>query len=89
MADGDGNFFGTNDTKVVVSNNDEEGNITLKCSAKEVPNSTGAPVKYNFENTGQECEALGGEISTRDWLENISKTGNATLTCQFHDQALP
>lgn len=84
MADYDGDFFTTQDVKVVFSRNAVDGNITLKCSAKGLENPTGNPVKYNYENTeGALCTFFEGAITTDQWMEVISTAGNATLTCQF------
>ena len=85
MADGNFDFFTTNDVKLVFSNNSNDGNYTLKCSAKRVPNSTGGAVRWDAESLGGvPCTWTVLGISTFDWHETVSKTGNAKLICQFN-----
>ena len=91
MADGDGGSITSTDVKQVNSNSQKNGNITLKCYATGVDNSTGKVVKYNFENTwGASCSTLKTfpEISqqfTDDWKEVVSADGDAVLTCKFYN----
>lgn len=86
MADGDFNFFYTNDVKQVNSNNSTNGNITVKCFATGVPNSTGSVVKYNNANTGASCGTLGVvSLYTEEWKEVVDTEGNAVLTCKFRN----
>ncbi len=84
VIDGDGNGFFTTDTKTVSSQNGKPGNlnITLKCHASGVPNSTGKAVHWNFNNTGFSCGTQFG--STTDWNETVSASGKAVLTCKIH-----
>jgi len=84
LLDGDSDFIAATDTQFVFANNSKDGNYTFKCSAKEVDNSTGGPVKWDNENTGLLCFIpVLGQL-TDDWFENVSTTGNATLTCRIH-----
>lgn len=57
------------------------GNSMIRCTVKDVPNSTGRAVHYNYENTGMACMTAAG--ATTDWHETISASGNATLTCRM------
>ena len=75
MFDGNGGFVISDASHSVVTSS---GNSTLKCSAKDVPNSTGGSVK--FEGFG--CNTFAG--FTTDSREIVSTSGNATLTCQVH-----
>lgn len=84
LLDGDGGSYVSTDVHTVVANNAEDGNFTFKCSAKNLPNSTGAVVKYDYESTlGLPCTWFSGGVSTNDWHMVVSKTGNTTLTCKF------
>jgi hypothetical protein len=90
MADGDGGSITSTDVKQVNSNSPKNGNITLKCYATGVDNSTGKVVKYNFENTGAFCDTFEtfpelSQQSTDDWKEVVSADGDAVLTCKFHN----
>jgi hypothetical protein len=57
------------------------GVAIVKCSVKNVANSTGRAVHYNFATTNMPCGTVNG--STEDWHETVSANGNATLTCRF------
>jgi len=55
----------------------DSGNVTVKCMAYGLANSTGKPVKYvNFA-----CQTPYG-LTNRSW-EVIDTQGNATMTCQI------
>jgi len=81
MLDGDGGFVGTTDSKVVNTNN-ANGIINFKCHVKDVANSTGMAVHWDYETAGFSCNTLFG--STTDWKETVSADGNAVLTCKIH-----
>lgn len=68
-----GQIFGQ-DWEVIQANN---GNVTVKCKAYGLANSTGKPVKYqDFA-----CQTPYG-VTNRSW-EVIDTQGNATMTCQI------
>jgi hypothetical protein len=66
-------------------------NTTLICKVKKLTNPTGRAVKYDSEHNplfpGLECGTFLG--STRNWLETLSSSGNATLRCHFKSGAAP
>lgn len=77
MIDGNGNYFVTTLSAVVIT---PSGNANLKCQKKvAVPNSTGRAVVWNYDNTGMMCATNAG--LTKDWQETVSASGMATLTC--------
>jgi hypothetical protein len=80
LQDGDGNFVLTS-SSIQVTNNG--GVTTLVCKVKDVPNSTGSAVHYDFESTGFLCNTNGGQ--TEDWSETVSASGNATLVCRINN----
>ena len=86
IMDGDGAFTGEIDgkLKVVHSENGHGGNINLKCHLKNVSNSTGKTVTWNFDNTGEPCGSFGLGESTLDWKIVVNANGNALLSCKFH-----
>ena len=58
------------------------GKTNFKCKGSGVPNSTGAAVIWNFENTGVYCSTITG--LTEDWQTVVSASGNVTLICKVH-----
>jgi hypothetical protein len=57
------------------------GQSMVKCSVKDVPNTTGRAVRFDYESTGMTCMTAAGP--TTDWHETISAAGNATLMCRM------
>ena len=78
LLDGDGYIVRSSASHIVITEN-ANGNRVLKCSVKGVANSTGKAAHFGFENTGYRCYAMG--VSTTNWHNKVSKSGNATLTC--------
>ena len=76
--DGDGGSALVTGDVVITSS----GNTNFKCKGSGVPNSTGAAVIWNYENTGTLCYTQGG--ATEDWQSVVSASGNATLQCKIH-----
>jgi len=66
-----------------VTTNSSNGNITITCSQKLPPTDAGRSVIFNYDNTGRECSVSG--FLTKDWHQVISRSGNAKLTCHYHD----
>lgn len=84
LFDGDGGFVYTEDTMILGAHS-ANGNSKLTCKAKDVPNSTGRAVVFNFENTGALCGIFSphGFLTTDDWQETVSASGVATLQCHY------
>jgi hypothetical protein len=81
LFDGDGGVvMGSGSIQVT----NQGGFSLLKCSVKNVPNSTGRAVRYDFASTGMPCGTANG--STEDWQEVVSASGNATLTCRYRNK---
>ena len=78
VIDGDGNPFLVTGSLVSTSS----GNTNFKCKGSGVPNSTGAAVIWNYENTGVLCGTITGV--TEDWQSVVSASGNTTLQCKVH-----
>ena len=71
LLDGDGNMvMGTGSIHVTNSG----GYEMLKCSVKNVANSTGRSVHHSFATMNMPCMLNGG--STEDWSEVVSASGN-------------
>ena len=72
-------FPGIEHQEVTVS---ESGNINADC---KVDLGAGAQTTLNFANTGFMCfiTPSTSTISTTDWSEVISASGQTTLTCHF------
>src|SRR5262245_33727579 len=52
-----------------------------RCSAKGLTNTTGKAVRFNFANTGTQCQTPAG--LTERWHETLSRKGRATIVCHF------
>ena len=66
--------------------NNKNGNVTLRCQAKDVPNDTGKAVLWDFNNTGgRKCgiDVNGSFVMTDDWQETLSADGRATIVCHI------
>jgi hypothetical protein len=79
VLDGNGHLYEADASHAVITSS---GNTNFKCSATNVPNSTGGAVHFDFNNTNLTCGTPGG--GTTDWQEVVSASGNATLTCKVH-----
>jgi hypothetical protein len=80
VMDGNGSFHLSN-SSLSVSNS---GGVSMhRCTAKDVPNSTGRVVRWNFENTSMMCWTADGP--TEHWQEVVSASGQATLVCHHCD----
>lgn len=80
VMDGDGAFHLSTSSQSVSNSG---GNAMHRCSAKDVPNSTGRVVRWNYENTGMMCWTSQGP--TQHWQEVVSASGQATLVCHHRD----
>jgi hypothetical protein len=66
--------------------NNKNGNVTLRCQAKDVPNDTGSAVKWDYNNTGgRRCgiDVNGVFAMTEDWQQTLSADGRATIVCHI------
>ena len=77
LFDGDGGFVAASSSQTVITSS---GNENLKCQVKDVANSTGKAVRYDFASTGLLCGTFTGV--TDQWHETVSASGNATLQCK-------
>lgn len=66
-----------------ITTNSTNGNITLTCSQDLPPTDSGRSVIFNFDNTQIKCVVSG--YATDDWHQVISRSGNAKLTCHYHE----
>jgi hypothetical protein len=77
----------TGSVSVVTTGNTSQ----ITCIAKVPPSSTGKVVIYNFSNTGESCETsqsdITGSLPTLQWLEVVTPSGRATLTCHLNRQS--
>jgi glucose dehydrogenase len=80
VMDGDGSFHLSTSSQTVTNS----GGVSMhRCSARNVPNSTGRVVRWNYDNTGMMCWTADGP--TPDWQETVSASGQATLICHHRD----
>jgi hypothetical protein len=86
---GDGEFVFA-DRAFIIATQSTRHNTTLICKVKNVANPTGRAVRYNSEHNpsgvGAECGIFRPPdefVSTTDWTETISASGNATLRCHY------
>src|SRR5688572_11376504 len=82
MLNGQGGSVYTTDSRVTVTP-PNAGVTILKCSARDVANTTGRAVHWNHDNTGLVCNTQMG--TTTDWMETVSANGAAVLTCKVHN----
>ena len=78
LLDGNGRITFASSSHAVITKS-ANGNRVLKCSVKEVANSTGKAAHFDRESTGYWCNAMG--VITTNWHNKVSKSGNSTLTC--------
>ncbi len=78
MRDGNGVLVVTQDTHVVITNN-QQGNAKVTCQADVTPSISGRAQQWDFDNTGVLCMTPSG--TTSSWHEVVSAKGEATLQC--------
>jgi hypothetical protein len=85
MLDGNGDTVVASNVQTTATLS-ENGNVTFKCSVKEAENDSGRAVRFDFASTGFTCQVpavpFGGCVTTENWHETVSKSGNATLICR-------
>ena len=83
MLDGNGNFvLVPSGTLTAVLVETSSGVFTRSCQAT-LPNATGTAVHWTFANTGRLC-GQGAGFPTTQWVEIVSPSGQATLSCHFN-----
>ena len=85
VRDSDGNKIYVGDVHKVITNS-KNGNVTLRCQATDVPNTTGQAVHWDTNNTGGgKCgiELNGEMVFTDDWRQTLSADGQATTICHI------
>ena len=88
LFDGDGGVALAFDTHLVTTVN-KNGVVNMTCHVENVPNNTGAAVRYNADNNpaGPGTLCASGALTTSSWKETVSDngdgTGDATLQCKF------
>ncbi|NPT62445.1 hypothetical protein [Paraburkholderia elongata] len=82
LADGNGNFVFTTDTKAVVTQNNNN-NSMFQCKANVPPSASGSAARFDFASTGALCGLLTstGLQLTDQWHETVSASGEAMLIC--------
>jgi hypothetical protein len=78
MVDENGDVTVFSSSNVRVQNS--KGNALIQCKAF-TPNTTGAAIHWNFDNTGFLCLTNAG--FTEKWQQTISDEGDASLICHF------
>jgi hypothetical protein len=53
------------------------------CRAKGFTNTTGKAIRFNFANTGVQCQTPGG--LTNRWHQVITPSGRARVVCHFRN----
>lgn len=89
VRDSDGNrVLATEVHKVITSG--KNGNVTLRCQAKDIPNTTGKAVIWDENSTGGgRCGVIVGNgefVFTSEWHQTLSADGRATTVCQVKTQ---
>ena len=85
VMDADGNDVAATEVHKVITNN-KNGNTTLRCQAKDIPNATGKAVTWDFNSTGgKKCgvDVNGNFVMTSDWHQTLSADGRATIVCHI------
>ena len=84
LLDGNGNGVSSSKSHKVI-NRSSNGNITSICKVKGVKNRTGEAVTFSNANTGYTCSIStpDGNVSTTNWKNTVSTSGNATLRCSY------
>jgi hypothetical protein len=84
LSDGNGNFGSATGarTHIVCA---PSGNVNAFCKADVTPPSSGKAAHFDFGSTGFRCSIVcpTGEVSTTDWKETVSASGEATLQCKL------
>ena len=59
------------------------GNVNAFCKADVTPSSSGTAAHFDSSSTGFRCFVVcpTGTVSTTDWKETVSASGEATLQC--------
>lgn len=80
-------FTLTSDTKKV-STNSANGNAMFQCKT-DLADYTGGAQRYDNASTGLYCGILTqtGFVTTNDWHETISDSGQATLICNYNSNS--
>jgi hypothetical protein len=62
------------------------GNVNAFCKADVTPSSSGTAAHFDISSTGFRCFIVcpTGTVSTTDWKETVSASGEATLQCHLH-----
>ena len=66
--------------------NSKNGNVTLRCQVKDVPNATGKALIWDYNSTGGgKCgvEVNGNMVMTTEWQQTLSADGRATTICHI------
>ena len=87
MLAGGGGFVVTNDTKRTASPS-PNGNTVFQCRT-DLPGHDGGAYHFDFNTTGGAlCGVLtqDGFVTTENWKEVISSSGNAVLTCHYNSK---
>jgi len=79
--DGNGGFTEATSAHNVVTSN---GNGLLSCKGQVTPSATGKTVQFNG-STDMTCGMIsnGVAMSTADWKETVSSSGEMILSCYF------
>ena len=83
VLDSEQNFVLTSDAQIVATQS-QNANIVVRCRARNVPNTTGAAVIFDYENTGLLCvmiDPILGARTTEDWQQTLTPSGIATAIC--------
>ena len=78
MLDGDGNSVSASASRALENHG---GQVVMNCTAN-VPNTTGRAAHFSGPGDGT-CGSVEFGVTTEDWHETVSASGNATLTCHF------
>jgi hypothetical protein len=85
LSDGNGNFGTATGarTHIVCT---PSGNINAFCKADVTPPSSGTAAHFDFSSTNDFCGIVcpTGNVTTNDWKETVSASGEATLQCHVH-----
>jgi exopolysaccharide biosynthesis protein len=89
VRDSDGNDVQATEVHKVITSS-KNGNVMLRCQAKDIPNATGKAVVWDFNSTGGgRCGVIVGNgnfVFTSDWQQTLSADGRATIVCHVKTQ---
>ena len=81
ILDGNGNIFITNNSELLLYDNQQTTKAVLHCSDDGAPYTGPNPPKiFNNANTGLLCGMLQFGI-TANWSDKVGRRGNSQLTC--------